>query len=274
MDEKPVPPSILLHRIVATMSPERRIRLGVLVPSSNTALEPLTTAILSTFTNVTVHFARFPVTEISLSSDALAQFDDSKIMEAAIMLSHAKVDVIGWSGTSAGWLGFDADSRLCRRIEAATGVKATTSVVGLTDALEKIFRGTGKIRFGLVTPYLDDVQKRVVETFGAAGYEVIAESHLNRKVNVEFADITEAQLDGQLEDLMKQMAEEPVKVISTFCTNLRAAQRAAHWEKRYPGLIIADTVATVIWDMLRVVDVDARQLGTWGALFSNVNANP
>ena len=49
------------------------------------------------------------MTEISLSAQALGQFDDSKILAAAELLADAKVDVIGWSGTSSGWLGFDAD---------------------------------------------------------------------------------------------------------------------------------------------------------------------
>ena len=41
-----------------------RIRIGILTPSSNTALEPLTTAIVAGLPDVSVHFARFTVTEI------------------------------------------------------------------------------------------------------------------------------------------------------------------------------------------------------------------
>ena len=81
------------------------VRLGVLTPSSNTALEPLTSAIVAGLPGVSAHFSRFKVTEISLSPDALGQFDDSKILAAAELLADAKVDVIGWSGTAAGWKG-------------------------------------------------------------------------------------------------------------------------------------------------------------------------
>lgn len=251
------------------------VRLGVLVPSSNTALEPLTTAILWALPNVTVHFSRFPVTEISLSDAALSQFDDGKIIEAATLLQHANVDVIGWSGTSAGWLGLEADRRLCERIEEATEIRATTSVIGLMKALEGLRmkgqegQGSGdKVRFGLVTPYLDDVQNKVVETFGKAGFEVVAESHLNRSENVKFADITEDELDRQVAEVVARMEQEPVKLVSTFCTNLRAAHRVCHWENQYPGLIVLDTVATVVWDMLRMVGVDMTELRGWGAMFS------
>ncbi|WEJ91260.1 MAG: hypothetical protein P0Y63_09620 [Klebsiella huaxiensis] len=105
----------------------KRIRLGILTPSSNTALEPLTQSLIADFPEVSVHFSRFRVTEIALSDKALGQFQCEQVIEAARLLADAKVDVIGWSGTSAGWLGFDADVELCAAITRATGVPATRS---------------------------------------------------------------------------------------------------------------------------------------------------
>ncbi|KAK4504065.1 hypothetical protein PRZ48_004980 [Zasmidium cellare] len=246
--------------------PTRPLRLGILVPSSNTALEPLTTAILSPLPNLTVHFSRFPVTSIALTPSALSQFTDAAILSAARLLADAHVDIIGWSGTSAGWLGLEADRRLCKAIKEATGIAATTSVLGLCNVLEGVM-GEGKRRFGLVTPYLDDVQEAILKTFGEEGYEVVAESHLRRSVNVEFADVDEETLDRQMEEVVRKMEGEEVKVVSTFCTNLRAAQRVKHWEEKYPGLIVADTVATVIWEMLRVLGVETSVVKGWGKMF-------
>ena len=104
-----------------------RVRLGMLTPSSNTALEPITSAMLSALPHVSAHFARFTVTEIALSEQALGQFDTSHILSAACQLADARVDVIAWNGTSAGWLGFERDVELCRQIAEATGIPATTS---------------------------------------------------------------------------------------------------------------------------------------------------
>ena len=95
---------------------KKRTLLGMLTPSSNTSLEPLTSAMVAGLPGVSAHFARFPVTEISLTGQALGQFDDDKIIQAALLLADAKVDVIAWNGTSSGWLGFEADERLCERI--------------------------------------------------------------------------------------------------------------------------------------------------------------
>ena len=75
----------------------------MLTPSSNTALEPITQAMVAGLPEVSAHFSRFKVTEIALSDSALAQFDDSEILRAAELLAHAKVDVIGWNGTSSKW---------------------------------------------------------------------------------------------------------------------------------------------------------------------------
>src|SRR3984885_6797248 len=109
----------------------QRIRLGMLTPSSNTTLQPVTSSMLSGLAEVSAHFSRFPVTEISLRGPALGQFQVEKILQAARLLADAHVDVIGWNGTSSGWLGFDADEQLCQSITAATGIPATTSVLAL-----------------------------------------------------------------------------------------------------------------------------------------------
>ena len=139
----------------------RPIRLGVLTPSSNTALEPLTSALVAAVPGCSAHFSRFTVTEIALSAQALGQFDDSKILAAAELLADAKVDAIGWSGTSSGWLGFDADRRLCERITERTGIPATTAVLALNELLA--LRGIR--RLALVTPYTADVQQRIVDNY-------------------------------------------------------------------------------------------------------------
>jgi maleate isomerase len=243
------------------------IKLGILVPSSNTNLEPLTCSILSSLPDVSVHFSRFPVTHIALSATALSQFDETAILAAASLLADAQVDAIGWSGTSSGWLGFEADEKLCRSIEQKTGIKATTSVLALNRLLDLVRGREGTpVPFGLITPYLDDVQAAIVSTYGKAGYEVKAESHLRKTVNVEFAKVSEDTLDGQLEEVIGHLGDG-TKVISTFCTNLKAAQRVQHWEEKYGDLYVFDTTATVVWDMLRMAGVDYTSITQWGKLF-------
>ena len=237
----------------------RSLRLGVLTPSSNTALEPLTAAIVGTLPGASVHFSRFKVTEIALDARALGQFDDSKILAAAELLADAKVDVIGWSGTSSGWLGFDADQRLCERIQERTGVQATTAVLALNEllALRKIQR------VAFVTPYTADVQARIVANYAQMGIEAVAERHLGIRVNHDFAAVEPETLLA----LMREVAPQGPGAITTFCTNLRAAPLAAQVEHEL-GIPLLDTVSTTVWGMLRAAGADAAQVRGWGELFS------
>jgi maleate isomerase len=87
----------------------RMRRVGMLAPSSNTALEPYTMALVADIPDVRVHFSRFAVTEISLERHALAQFGLEPIGAAARLLGDAEVHSILWNGTSAAWLGFERD---------------------------------------------------------------------------------------------------------------------------------------------------------------------
>lgn len=234
------------------------IRLGVLTPSSNTALEPLTCAIAASLPGVTAHFSRFEVTEISLGDRALAQFDDSKILAAAELLAHARVDVIGWSGTAAGWRGFDADRRLCERIRERTGIVATTAVLALNEllALRKIQR------LALVTPYTGDIQARIVANYGELGVEVVAERHLDLHVNHDFASVEPAILLA----LMREVAAAAPQAIATYCTNLRAAQLAAQAEREL-HIPLLDTVSTTMWGMLRAAGTSPARISGWGELY-------
>jgi maleate isomerase len=231
----------------------------MLTPSSNTALEPITTAMISGLPEVSAHFARFPVTEISLGKTALEQFDIEKILQAARLLADAHVHVIGWNGTSSGWLGFEEDERLCRQITEATGIPATTSVLALNEILE----AKGALQFALVTPYLDDVQQRIVENYERSGYRCVAERHLNLQVNFKFAGVSE----DQIRSMVREVSAAGPRAIITFCTNLKAAHLAPELEQEL-RIPVYDTISTVVWKSLRIAGVDTRRVSGWGSLFS------
>ena len=238
------------------MSPRKRI--GVLTPSSNTALEPLTSAMVATVPGVSAHFARFTVTEISMQEAALRQFDDSKILDAARLLADAHVDVIGWSGTSSSWLGFERDAQLCARITEATGIPATTSVM----ALNELLAAAGVRKLGLVTPYRADVQERIVANFRSIGVDCSAERHLDISVNFDFAEVE----PDTLARLAREVAAAGCEAITMLCTNLRSAQLAETLEREL-GLPVFDSTATVVWKALKLVGADTRQVQGWGRMF-------
>ena len=236
-----------------------RVLLGMLTPSSNTVLEPVTSAMLSGLPEVSAHFARFRVTEIALSAQALAQFDDTEILRAAELLAHAKVNVIAWNGTSSGWLGFERDVRLCERIKAATGIAACTAMLALNDVLER----TGARRIGFVTPYLDDVQARINANYRQGGYTVVADHHLGIQDNFSFSEITAEQMRA----MTRAVAATRPDAIAVVCTNMRAAPLVAELEAAH-GIPVYDTVATTVWKSLKIAGVDTRRVHGWGRIFA------
>lgn len=239
-----------------------RALLGMLTPSSNTVLEPVTSDMLREVPEASAHFGRFAVTRIALSEGALAQFDTPEVVKAAELLSHARCQVIGWSGTSSSWLGFDADERLCAAIESATGARACTSVLALNEILQR----TGVRRLALVTPYTSDVQQLIMQHYAELGHEVVAERHLDIADNYSFSEVSAEQLRA----MVREVAQARPDAIAILCTNLRGGPLVSELEAEL-GLPIYDSVATVVWKALRLAGIDTRRVQSWGRLFKELS---
>ncbi len=237
----------------------RPVRLGMLTPSSNTVVEPVTMAMVRDLAGVSVHFSRFKVTEISLAKAALDQFDLAPFLDAADLLADARVDVIAWNGTSSAWLGFDADQRLCRAIDARFGVPATASMLAINQALA----AAGVERIALVTPYIDQVQDRIVANYSQAGFRCVAERHTGVSVNHDFAEVA----DGEIAAMVRGVASAAPEAIVVACTNLRAAPLVDALEREL-DIPIYDSLATVVWRSLRLAGVNPRAIRGFGRLFA------
>jgi maleate isomerase len=236
------------------------VRLGMLTPSSNTALEPITCAMLAGTADITAHFSRFKVTEIALSESALRQFDASEILRAAELLAHAKVDVIAWNGTSASWLGFDRDEYLCEQITASTGIKACTTVLAYRDLLRRL----ESTRIGLVTPYRQDVQDKIIDNWNSEGLHCTAERHLSLQDNFSFGEVPEVKVAALIEAVVREDCDTAV----VLCTNMRGAGAAARLEQKF-GIPVLDSIAVTLWACLIATGSDPSRIQRWGSLFSN-----
>lgn len=233
-------------------------RLGMLTPSSNTALEPATYALLRDLQGVSAHFARFPVTEITLSASALGQFDAVPIMQAAELLSHAKTDVIAWNGTSASWLGFDRDKQLAASITARTGIPATTAILALNDLLRRL----GAKRIAIVTPYLEEVQAKIIENYESAGFTCVAERHAGLQDNFSFAALPAAAI----EEMVLAVAAEGPDAITIICTNMDGTRLVPQIERR-TGIPVIDSIACTLWGALQTAGISTAPLSPAGRIF-------
>lgn len=236
----------------------KMIKLGMLTPSSNTVLEPVSTKIVQPLGHVSMHFSRLTVTEISLQPHALDQFTLEPFMNAAQLLADAKMDVIAWNGTSAAWKGFEQDQQLCTAISERFGIPATASML----ALEQILKLNNVRRFALVTPYLDDVQAKIIKNYQTSGYQVVAEQHSGISINYDFCEVSQEQIAAMVRNVAKAKPE----AILIVCTNLWGAPLAESLEQEL-AIPIYDSTAAVVWHSLCLAGIDTSLIKGWGSLF-------
>lgn len=239
-----------------TLTPRR---IGMLTPSSNTVLEPYTSAMFAPFgDNASAHFGRFRVVEISLSQTSLSQFDTRPVLDAAERLADAQLDLIAWNGTSASWLGLERDRALCAAITAATGVPATSTML----AYDAFFRATGVKTLGLVTPYLSEIQDRIIANYADQGIQVVADARLEDRGNFSFATYTKDKVAG----MVRHVATARPDAIAIICTNFRGAPIAQALEDEI-GIPVIDSVAITAAHTMAGAGLDPARVTGWGSVF-------
>ncbi len=239
------------------MQPTAR-RIGMITPSSNTVVEPVTGELLTSRQDVSVHVTRLRVTSISLDPADTGQFGQDSFTDAARLLGDARVDVVAWNGTSGSWLGPGRDEHLCRAMEQVTDTPATTSTLAVLEAL----RTFEVRRLGLLTPYTRDVGDAIAAHYADHGFPVHAARHFGRTTNYDFALTTSAELDGAFDEL----AAADCDAVAVVCTNLRAAHLAAGWESR-TGVLVVDSVAATLWQTLGLAG-DTTPITGYGRLLA------
>jgi maleate isomerase len=227
------------------------MRLGMLTPASNKVLEPLTAAMLADLPGASAHFSRFRVVAINLGDASRGRFDPAPVV-AAELLADARVDSICWNGTCGAWLGLGGDRALCRAITERTGIPATTATLALVVALRRL----GARRYGLVTPYLGEVQAAIDSRFAEIGLECAAERHLDDPGNFFFAQHGEEAVLHMTRELAAAGRPDAMAI---HCTNFRGGRAAPDLEAEL-GPPVLDSVAVALWGAVRAAGGDATPL--------------
>ena len=234
-------------------------RIGMITPSSNTMVEPITSAMTAhLLDDLSVHYARIPVTRIALDKGSLDQFEREAMLDAARLLADAKVDVICWNGTSGAWKGLAADEAICAAITEETGIPATTGTLAQVEA----FRAYRIMRYALAVPYLAEVRDAIVDVYGGAGFSCVGSAHLGLSTNFAFAEIG---LDA-LRDLVRRADHPTAQAIVVVCTNLAAARVVADLEREL-GKPVHDSLVVSLWHPLRMVGWQ-QPIPGWGRLLA------
>lgn len=215
-------------------------RIGLLVPSSNTTVEPEFYRALPA--NVTLHTARLFLTEITPEA-ILRMVED--LEQQSRLLASADVDVIVMGATAPSFLkGAGYDREVMARIEKATGKPATTTSTALLRALR--FLDAKRIVLG--SAYTDKVNAIAQGFLEANGLKVVAARGLGMVDNLAVGRLG----PESAYDLARDAAHADADAVVLACTNWRSMDVIERLEREL-GRPVVSTTQVSVWDALRLV---------------------
>jgi len=234
-------------------------RIGLLVPSSNTTVEPEFYRALPPDT--TLHTARLYLTQIAPESILKMVAD---IETQSKLLATADVDVIVLGATAPSFLkGLGYDRELIAKIEAASGKRATTTSTALIEAI----RHLNVSRVVLGAAYDDRVNAIAQSFLEANGITVLAAQGLGLVDN-----LVVGRLDAQTAyDLACKVDRPEAEAIVLACTNWKTMDVIERIERDLGKPVISTTQASV-WAALRMAGAVSGVTG-YGRLLREVTVS-
>lgn len=215
-------------------------RIGLLVPSSNTTVEPEFYRALPA--SVTLHTARLFLTEITPEA-ILRMVED--LEQQSRLLASADVDVIVMGATAPSFLkGAGYDREVMARIEKATGKPATTTSTALLRALR--FLDAKRIVLG--SAYTDKVNAIAQGFLEANGLKVVAARGLGMVDNLAVGRLG----PQSAYELARDAAHADADAVVLACTNWRSMDVIERLEREL-GKPVVSTTQVSVWDALRLI---------------------
>ena len=197
-----------------------RARIGVVVPFSNTNLEP--DLMMLCPPGVSLHFARAGGYDLDAIPDErqMRRYSDAPFEEVVDSLRACRPDVMLYGSTSATLAqGPEFDAEFRRRIEARADAPAVTAASVVIEALEDL--GVKRIAFS--SPYVASLNDHAVSFIEAFGFRCVGRADTAAPLgNAEVAAFTP-------EDVMVLAREadcEQAEAVVLSCTDMRAAEAA------------------------------------------------
>ncbi len=222
-----------------------RKKLGVLVPSTNTIVEP--EYYQMSVPGVTAHISRIHITTFDVTTDEGIQAFLTQLrseMGAAVQrVMTAKPDylVMGMSAETF-WGGMEGNRQFKQNLKELSGL----DVANGAEACERALKKFNAKRIGVVTPYQPIGDQNVVQFFTEMGFEVVAVKGLKCPTPASIAEVDEATLRQALQEVNS----DKVDVLVQAGTNLSMVRLADEAERWLNKPVIAVNAATW-WMALR-----------------------
>lgn len=238
----------------------RRYRIGLIVPSSNTNVEPDFHSVCPA--GVTVHSVRSGGYDVEAipDSDEMRKFVRSSLEQNLADLKDARVDIIAYGCTSATLSeGPEFDAEFSRSITNDTGIPAVTTAGALVEAITAI----GAQRVSFTSPYVKRLSREASDYLVASGFEVVNEVAFDE----ELSSLEQNALTPQDAFEMALKADHPdADAVVISCTDYRALEAIVDIEKELGKPVITSNQA-LIYVCLKRLGVPLTQLSLGGKLF-------
>ncbi len=239
-----------------------RLKLGVVIPSTNTIVQPETDAMRPV--GVTNHIGRIHIPDLPLTNDAefeqiITAIGPDLFGAVDRVMSCKPTHLIMAMSIPTFWGGMAGAAELQARLEARGGVAVSLGSLACAEALRKF----PQVRsIGILTPYQPVGDAHVSRFFEENGWRVGAVHSLKRPSEVLIGHATEADL----RDGLKTLAAQGVDAVVQAGTDLAMADLAGEAERWLGIPVIAINVATY-WSALRTNGIRDRMNG-FGTLLS------
>lgn len=223
-------------------------RIGLILPSSNTTMEPEFTRIMSAY--ATVHSTRIRLQEVTASQ---LETMERETGHAAGQLSDANVNVICYGCTSGSLLGgLGHDKEIVRRIEKEAQIPAVATAGAVVEAL----RALDVKRVSVATPYTKKIELLEDRFLRDNGFEVVSINSLGLAKNLDIG----LQDPDTAYALAKKVCASDSDGVFISCTNFRTVEIIGKLEAELGKAVVSSNTATA-WKALRLLGISDELLG-------------
>lgn len=234
------------------------IRVGQIVPSSNTTMETEIPAMFRAREEIATerfsfHSSRMRMTKVS--AEELRSMDGESD-RCALELSDARVDVLGYAclvAIMSMGLGYHRESQ--RRLEGVTLKNGReTPVVTSAGALVHGLKTLGATKVSILTPYMKPLTQLVIDYLGHEGIEV------HDSMSLEIADnLRVGALDPKAPlELASGLSIHGVDaIVASACVQMPSLAAIDPMERRY-GLPVVSSAVCTVFQMLEELNLNTK----------------
>lgn len=211
------------------------LRLGLIVPSSNTVMEPDFHRHLPQ--GAVVSTTRILLEQVTREAELAMLQDD--LARALRLIKTTAPNIVVFGCTSAGSLGgLTHDDAIGKKIEQETGAKAVTVIHAVLTQLRKL----RPQKVAVFTPYLEDLTASVARCIADGGYSVVKAAGMGIRENLEIGRVTPKEIVRFVES---QWNGAPADCLFLSCTNWRALEAIEPLQRKFRIPIVSSNQAAM-----------------------------